>query len=180
MRTSKIPENCKSIDERPAIINERKEAGHLEIDLMMGKRAKGAAILTLNDRATRKRYAIKISGKTTGAVREGLNRILLSMPEKERAQIKSITCDNGPEFKKLAEDFPEYTIYYAHPYCSGERGTNERQNGIMRWFIPKGTPLEEVSEDEIQRVVEWINTMPRKMFDWKNSDTMMAVLLNTV
>lgn len=180
VRMGKIPENAMSIDKRPEAINERREAGHMEIDLMLGKRAKGAAILTLDDRATRKRYSTKIGGKTSDAVREGLSRILRNMPEKERALVKSITSDNGPEFKRLAEDFPEYAIYYAHPYCACERGTNERQNGIMRRFIPKGIPIEDVEEEEVQRATEWINTMPRKMFGWKDSNTMMAVLSNTI
>jgi len=180
VRTGKIPEDAMSIDQRPDVINERREIGRLEIDSVLGKRAKGAAILTLDDRAARKRHAAKTGGKNTDAVREGLSRILRKMPEKERAQIKSITSDNGPEFKKLADGFPEYTIYYAHPYRSGEGGTNERQNGIMRWFIPKGTPIEDVSEEKLQRVIGWINTMPRKMFGWKDSNTMMAVLSNTI
>lgn len=171
------PANRKSIEDRPAEANERIELGHMEIDLILGRKGSKAAILSLDDRKTRKRYMTKTEGRTTEDIRVALRRLINRMPLEERAQIKSITCDNGAEFQRLAEDFPEYIIYYAHPYSPGERGTNERQNGLVRYFIPKGCNMDEVTEEKIQEVATWINTMPREMFGWNSSNEVMTELL---
>lgn len=172
-----MPANRKSIEDRPDTINERLESGHMEIDLILGGRGSKTAILSWDDRKSRKRYMTKTAGRTTEDIRIALRRLMDRMPKEERALIKSITCDNGMEFQRLAEDFPELTIYYAHPYSPGERGTNERQNGIVRYFIPKGCNMDEVSEERVQEIAEWMNTMPRKMFGWKSSNDMMNELL---
>lgn len=171
------PANRKSIEDRPPEANERLEAGHTEIDLILGGKGSKSAILSWDDRKLRKRYMTKVDGRTTEDIRIGIRRLLDQMPVEERVLIKSITCDNGAEFQRLAEDFPEFIIYYAHPYSPGERGTNERQNGLVRYFIPKGVNMDEVAEEQVQKVAEWINTMPREMFGWKSSNEMMAELL---
>ena len=172
-----MPANRKSIEDRPDEINERLEAGHMEIDLILGFEGSKTGILSWDDRKLRKRYMTKTAGRTTEDIRIALRRLMDTMPKEERALIKSITCDNGMEFQRLAEDFPELTIYYAHPYSPGERGTNERQNGIVRYFIPKGRNMDEVSEKRVPEIAEWINTMPRKMFGWRSSNDMMNELL---
>lgn len=181
MKMPKIPENApanrKLIEDRLPEANERREVGHTEIDLILGRKGSKSAILSWDDRKLRKRYMTKVEGRTTEDIRIGIRRLLDQMPPAERALIKSITCDNGTEFQRLAEDFPEFIIYYAHPYSPGERGTNERQNGLVRYFIPKGVNMDEVTEERVQRVAEWINTMPREMFGWKSSNEMMTELL---
>ena len=80
---------------------------------------------------------------------------------------KSITADNGSEFADLCNSAVQ--IYYAHPYSAWERGTNERQNGLVRFFIPKGTPISDVSDLSIKKVEHWINTLPRKIFAYLSS-----------
>ena len=81
---------------------------------------------------------------------------------------KSITADNGSEFAKLSEI--GVPVYFAHPYSSWERGTNERQNGLMRFFIPKGKPISQVSGKTIKRAEDWINKIPRKLFNYSSSE----------
>ena len=64
---------------------------------------------------------------------------------------------------------PETKIYYAHPYSSFERGTNEKQNSLVRRFFPKGTDFSTVSDEKIAFVEEWINNLPRKILNYRSS-----------
>lgn len=151
-----------SIENRPNIINERKEFGHWEIDTIAGRKNKGAVLLTLDERLTRKRIIAKIESKTSEAVTEGILKICNRLGTKAAEVFKSITSDNGSEFAKLTETLPSTDIYYAHPYSSWERGTNEKQNSLVRYFYPKGKSFDDVSETSIKRVEDWINNLPRK------------------
>ena len=81
----------------------------------------------------------------------------------QRYLIKSITADNGSEFMRLDEVL-ECPIYYAHPYASYERGTNENANRLIRRWFPKGTTA--VTSDEVTAVEEWMNHYPRKLFNY--------------
>ena len=74
---------------------------------------------------------------------------------------RTITCDNGSEFTCLQEVVTEAKVYYAHPYPPWERGTNEKQNALVRYFIPNGMDMTNLSMEEVQRVEDWINTLPR-------------------
>lgn len=65
-------------------------------------------------------------------------------------------------------------IYYAHPYCSGERGTNENNNRMIRRWIPKGTVIDDISKEFIQHIQDWLNNYPRAMFDYKSSSTILS------
>lgn len=88
---------------------------------------------------------------------------------------KTITVDNGSEFadwegmQQSAADESEkrVTVFYCHPYCSFERGSNENQNRLVRRKIPKGENFDDRTEDDIQMVEDWINDYPREMFGWK-------------
>jgi IS30 family transposase len=82
---------------------------------------------------------------------------------------KSITLDNGSEFSDSAgmEKDGRTSVYYAHPYSSFERGTNENFNGIVRRFLPKGKSFDDLTNEDLQRINHYINTMPRKRFGYK-------------
>ena len=82
---------------------------------------------------------------------------------------KSITSDNGSEFSSLSELAEYVDIYFCHPYTSWERGTSECQHKLIRRFIQKGTSLEEVSKEKIYRINEWMNNLPRKIFNYKSA-----------
>ena len=147
-----------SIDERPAIANERKRLGDWEGDTIVGARHKGA-VLTLVDRKSGftllaglpKREALPLSVQAT--------RLLNSVPH-----AKTLTLDNGKEFAKHAQikNGTKAEIYFAHPYSSWERGTNENTNGLIRQYLPKSRRLDNVTEHELDFIMFRLNHRPRK------------------
>ena len=152
-----------SIDKRPAIVDEKKRIGDLEIDLIIGKNNKGA-ILTIVDRKTRYLWMEKLSGKNAKEVAEKLTKALI--PYKN--MIHTITADNGKEFsehqyvaKKLDIDF-----YFAHPYSSWERGLNENTNKLIRQYFPKTMHLTTVTDEEIKLVTRKLNERPREKLNF--------------
>lgn len=159
----------KSIEKRPEEINNRQELGHFEADTVLGKRGTKEAILVLTDRKTRLEMVRKIPDKTAESVIKELSKIITEYP----GMIKSITSDNGSEFMR-ADKIEEENIayYYAHSYSSWERGSNENNNKLIRRFIPKGTDISEISEEEIKQIEKWMNDYPRKIFNGKSSNEM--------
>ena len=147
-----------SIETRPESVEDREEFGHWEI-----KSEADEVLLTLDERKTRKRYIMRLPAKKAQCVTEALKSLKQFYDDK-----KSITADNGSEFADLSEI--GVPVYFAHPYSSWERGTNERQNGLVRFFIPKGKPISQVSDKTIARAEEWINKIPRKMFNYASSE----------
>lgn len=162
-----------SIDERPESVNDRSEFGHWEIDTVIGKKTKlEAVLLTITERVTRKEIIRKISSKTAEAVQKAMLSLIDEAGEPFSKVFKSITCDNGSEFAEIAslEQFTDTKIYFAHPYSSCERGTNERHNGLIRRFIPKGRSINDYSISAIARVQNWCNTLPRKILGYLTPD----------
>lgn len=158
-----------SIEERPDKIQTREEFGHWEIDTVIGKKKKtDPVLLTLVERKTRYEKLIKIHGKTPNAVDLGL-KFLKDKTQLNKEIFKSITSDNGSEFSSLSELAEYVDIYFCHPYTSWERGTSECQHKLIRRFIQKGTSLEEVSKEKIYRINEWMNNLPRKIFNYKSA-----------
>jgi transposase, IS30 family len=157
-----------SIEERPESINNRSIFGHWEIDTVVGKRNAGEVLLTLDERMTRKRHILKISGKNKEAVAIGLEKLKKHYGSDFEKIFQSITSDNGSEFSGLTEELSKTAVYFAHPFSSGERGTNEKQNSLVRRFIPKGKDMANVTEYIVNKVEEWINELPRKMFGYRS------------
>nr|WP_278244312.1 IS30 family transposase [Caldisalinibacter kiritimatiensis] len=158
-----------SIDERPEHINDRSEFGHWEIDTVIGKKDKSdSVLLTMTERKTRKEIIRRIPGKTATDVNSALITLANEAGEHFSKVFKSITADNGSEFAELSsfEQVGGSKIYFAHPYSSSERGTNERHNGLIRRFIPKGESISQYSTYAITGVQEWCNTLPRKILNY--------------
>ena len=173
----------RSIENRPESVDEREDAGHWEIDLVVGGQGKGSAVLlTLTERKTRKEIIRKLKDKTQHAVARALNGIERQMgKEAFRSVFKSITADNGSEFLDYealeASVFSRSSrtrIYYAHPYSSWERGSNENANRIIRRFIPKGSDISKFTHKQIKRIEEWINNYPRKILNFKTAEEMFV------
>ena len=156
-----------SIEKRPQLANDRQEFGHWEIDTVVGKREAGEVLLTLDERMTRRRHILKISGKTKDGVAEGLESLRRQYGALFPKVFKSITSDNGSEFSGLDEAFPEGDVYFTHPYSSGERGTNEKQNSLVRRFIPKGKDMADVPDYVVQKAQDWINGLPRRLLGYR-------------
>lgn len=168
----------KSIEERSDIINNREEFGHWEIDLVVGKRkGSGAALLTLVERQTRYSIIEKLKDQTQQSVIKALNKLERRLGTNNfRKQFKSITADNGSEFldvasleKSINSNQKRTIFYYAHPYASWERGSNENGNRIIRRFIPKGSDIGNYTHKYIKSIEETIINLPRKIIDYLTS-----------
>lgn len=155
-----------SIEHRDPLIDERTTFGNWEFDTIIGKKGTDAVLLCADERMKRKRHLVKIPAKTAEAVAEGVARLREVYGAQFSQVFQTVTCDNGSEFARLQEALPEAKVYYAHPYAPWERGTNEKQNALVRYFIPKGTDLTGLSDEQVQRVEDWINTLPRKILDY--------------
>ena len=173
----KVPAE-KSIDFRPEEANNRSEYGHWEGDLVIGQKERGAVLFTLTERKKREEIIIKIPGKKAEYVAKALDLIEKRYKKEFYTKFKTITFDNGGEFRKwksLEKSYdnrrktPRTQVYYAHPYCSGERGSNENNNRLIRRFIPKGTNITEISEEYIQWIEDWMNNLLRPMFGYKSA-----------
>lgn len=170
-----------SIELRPAHIDEREEFGHWEIDTILGSRSKGAALLTLTERKTRNEHILKIERKTADCVKKALEALKQSYGFTFSKVFKTITADNGAEFSELSQALnPDQEVYYTHPYTSCERGTNERHNGLIRRFIPKGKSIDDIDEKLIAYVENWCNTLPRKILGYRSPNDVYLEELKVV
>jgi IS30 family transposase len=149
-----------SIEERPAHVEDRTEFGHYEADTVVGKAGTKEVFLTLVERRTRILVMRRISGRTQKAVLRAVRRLLR---QGRLPGIKSITFDNGCEFldQRAIERVLKVKAYYAHPYSSYERGSNENANRILRRFVPKGARIGRIPAAEIRRIEEHINSIHR-------------------
>jgi IS30 family transposase len=167
----------KSIEERPKEADERAEQGHWEIDLVVGKQGTRPVILTLVERKTRKSLYVLVKNKTRKEVVAAIRRLRRRIKGDFSAVFKTITADNGSEFldseaiKKAAKCAE---VYYAHPYSSWERGSNENGNRILRRFVPKGTNIGKLTIQELQRIEDWVNNYPRKILGYKAANQIVA------
>jgi IS30 family transposase len=166
------------IEDRPEGVQERIEAGHWEIDLVVGGKGKGSAVLlTLIERKTRKLISRKLKDRSQKSVIRAINGIERQMgTEAFRAVFKSITADNGSEF--LDHEALECSvaggkrtnIYYANPYAGWERGSNENVNRMIRRFIPKGSDISRFTRKQIRKIEEWINNYPRRVLNFETAE----------
>ena len=178
----KVPPE-KSIDYRPKEANTREEYGHWEGDLVIGRKKRGSVLFTLTERKTREEIIIKIPGKKAEYVIKALDVIEKKYKSMFYTKFKTITFDNGGEFrnwKSLEKSYDNRRksvrtqVYYAHPYRSGERGSNENANRLIRRFIPKGIDITPISEEFIQKIEDWINNYPRAMFNYKSTNEILS------
>ena len=154
------------IEERPMIVMERKEFGHWEGDSVLSWIAAWAALHTELERKSRFFLVRKIPRKTALLTLEAQKSMFLPLPVLARL---TTTLDNGTEnveHTKLTQS-TWMTVYYAKPYHSWERGSNEHANWMLRRYFPKGTDFGAISNEEIQRVVDYINNRPRKILGYR-------------
>ena len=162
-RRGRIP-NRISIDERPAIVNNKSRVGDWEGDTIIGKGHQGV-VATLVERKTQ--YTVLTASKTKQApqVRQRIEKALAP----HRSRVYTITYDNGLEFaehQKMAQTLSA-DIYFAHPYASWERGLNENTNGLIRQYLPKSRPLDNVTQKELKHIMDQLNHRPRKSLGFK-------------
>ncbi len=152
------------ICERPRYIEERRQIGHWEGDTLIGKSHKHA-IVSLVERKSGYAVLAKVENKTADLVSTAIIKRL--MPISERVQ--TLTYDNGKEFANHAsiDKALGSTTYFADPYSSWQRGSNENLNGLIRQYIPKSRPLSTVTDDELAKIEMLLNTRPRKRLGYK-------------
>lgn len=162
-----------SIETRSDIINDRKELGHWEMDTVVGKLRSKSCLLVLTERLSRKEIIIKLERKSSKYVIEALKKIRKKFPKSFNKRFKSITSDNGCEFMdaKSVEKMG-VSYFYAHSYCSYERGSNENNNKLIRRFIKKGEDISKYSKSYIKKIEIFMNNYPRKIFDGKSANYM--------
>ena len=150
---------------RPKYIEKRNEIGHLEIDSIVGLRNEQASIISIVDRCTRYLWLIKAEYKQEYYVANLIYKYIVD----NNITVKSITTDNGLEFNVLGITAKKLGVklYKCDPYCSFQRGTNERTNALVRRWIPKGSSMKMIPQIYLDDICFEINTMPRKIFDFK-------------
>lgn len=170
-RRGRIP-NLVSIEQRPSEVNERDELGHWEGDLVIGKQHK-TALGTLVERSTRYTIIVPfIDAKDAETVADGFSKALNDVPDFLK---KTLTYDQGSEMCQH-EKFSTATgmkVYFAHPGCPWERGTNENTNGLLREFFPKGTDFKDVPYKEFARVQQLLNGRPRKVLGFATPNQLL-------
>lgn len=150
----------KRIDTRPKVIEKRSRLGDWEGDTIVGKE-KSQHILTHVDRKSGLLLADKVTVATAEEVSAITIRRFRNVAKKKRL---TVTYDNGVQFAahEVTERDAEIDVYFAYPYHSWERGTNENTNGLLRQFFPKGSPFATVTQRCVANAVARINHRPRK------------------
>jgi IS30 family transposase len=170
----------KSIDERDNSIESREEFSHWEGDLIVGKEHK-SYFFSLVERKIRFGFLFKINSKESQNIVDVIDELEKEYPN-FNSIFKSITFDNGTEFSKSSEieRNNRINIYYAHPYSSFERGTNENWNGIVRRYLPKGSDFSNLTDKDIEKICNNINSMPRKILGYKTPIELWEKEINAI
>ena len=185
-RRSKGPRRSKRVviplriplDKRPALANDRCQSGHWESDLIVGKGR--AALQSSLERVSRKTRLRRIPNKTAAESRKALHGVLSILPQNLR---RSVTYDNGTENAEhhlLNQSLPGLASFFCAPYHSWEKGAIENRNGLVRRFLPKGTRLEDLTDEQIQAIEDWINDRPMKCLGFQTPNEVFASMLGAL
>ena len=153
-----------------------------EADTVIGRKSgKEAVVLTLVERVSNHYLAIRIPGKNSESVIAAMEGLRAEYGERFSSVFKSITTDNGSEF----EDFSTVenwgsAIYFAHPYSSWERPINERHNGLLRQYIPKGVSIENYSPADVLHFADELNSRPRKRLGYQTPEELFDAFLDNL
>lgn len=152
------------IEQRPAVVDKRSRIGDWEGDTIIGKDHKGVMV-TLVERKSRYTLAAQLDSRHSAGVTQAVIQLL--RPHKEHC--KTLTFDNGKEFAEheFIAQCLRAKVYFAHPYCSWERGLNENHNGLLRQFFPKKTNLLKVTQEQVHDALYSLNHRPRKCLGYR-------------
>lgn len=158
----------RSIEERDPSVLSREEPGHWEVDLVLGKKTKGEpAIITMVERKTRLLLTKKVWAQGAEEIQQATFQL---MKELGLECFHSLTTDNGSEFSTLSlieEEVAKIQVFFTHAYAAWEKGTNERHNGLLREFIPKGKSLKDLKYNDLQKYTSAINNRPRRILNYE-------------
>lgn len=155
------------ISDRPASVETRKYKGHWEIDTVMGVGSTDC-IVTIVERKSGQLMIGKLKDRTTGS----LNKKVISLINRDPSAFKTITADNGTEFHqyKKIESRTNVKFYFATPHHSWERGSNENTNGLIRQYLPKGTSMKGLTQQQCDYIANKLNSRPRKRHNYKTPE----------
>lgn len=165
-RRGQIPDRV-SIDDRPAIVDQKERIGDWEVDTIIGKNHKGA-LVTAVERKTKFTCIRSVANKRADIVANAL----IDMLSPHEDKVHTLTKDNGKEFsqhQKVAQAL-KTNVYFAHPYRSWERGLNENTNGLIRQYFPKNCSLDNISPEDVMFVQNRLNMRPRKSLNYKTPE----------
>jgi len=158
-----------SIHQRPEEVKSRETFGHLELDTVVSSRGESkGCFATFVERKTRLYTAIKIADRTASSMESAIKQLHAVLPKNA---FKTATVDRGKEFacyNKIERDI-NLPVFFADPYSSWQRGSNENSNGLLREFYPKRTDLALADEKKLMHNLFLINSRPRKCLAWKSS-----------
>lgn len=156
------------ISERPRAAESRTTIGHWEIDTVVGGDGAKDCVVTLVERKTGFALVGKLPDRRSESLSKRLEHLIRLAPD----QVKTITADNGTEFHDYAsvEKKTEVKFYFATPYHSWERGTNENFNGLLRQYLPKRTSMKEVTQRDCDRLARRLNQRPRKRLGYRTPE----------
>jgi IS30 family transposase len=147
------------LSERPAAVERRRQLGHWEVDTVVGTGSKHC-IISLVERST----GFVLIGKLRDRTVASLNRRAIELIRTSPAPFRTITADNGTEFHgyRDIEAATNVSVYFATPYHSWERGTNENTNGLIRQYLPKGSSMKNLTQFRCNQIARILNNRPRK------------------
>ena len=156
--------NRVDIDQRPPIVAAKSRIGDWEADTIIGANHKGV-VMSHVERTSKYTKLAKLPDKNADFVVQACARVLLPLAD----QIETITYDNGKEFASHAQIATSLGAlsYFAKPYHSWERGLNEHTNGLFRQHFPKGSDFSILSDADVQRVEDKLNSRPRKILGYQ-------------
>ena len=159
-----VLKNRIGIEQRPAVVDKRSRIGDWEGDTIVGQDHQGV-LVTLVERKSRYTLAAQRDSRHSA----GVTQAVIELLRPHKGVCKTITFDNGKEFAEheFIARCLQAKVYFAHPYCSWERGLNENHNGLLRQFFPKRTNLLKVSQDEVNEAVYKLNHRPRKCLGYR-------------
>jgi len=162
-RRGQLPDR-RMIDERPQIVQERSRIGDWEVDTLIGT-GHQQAIVTLTERKSRFALLGRVSKRSADLVAQMVVQLLKPF----QGMSETMTGDNGKEFARHAEIATalDLDFYFAHPYSSWERGSNENMNGLVRQYLPKKTDFSQVTSADLVWIMDRLNLRPRKCLGFR-------------
>ena len=154
----------RSIEERPASVDTRQEFGHFEADTVLSGKRKGKAVATFVERKSRLTIVKRLNGRDS----QSMKQAIVELAHQLNGKLKTLTVDHGKEFADfhIIEKLTGTPVYFTHAYSPHQRGSNENCNRVLRRFIPKGKPIEELSNSELTQINWYLNSRPLKCLNW--------------